>query len=49
MTNVVLGVEYLQYAGYSTQVSNALLVGEILGMVDNLHKLSRSLMNCQGK
>ena len=32
MTNVVLDTEYTQYASYSTQVSNALLVGEILGM-----------------
>lgn len=34
MTNVVLSAEYSQYTSqYSTQVSNALLVGEILGQI----------------
>lgn len=33
MTNVVLATEYLQYTStWSTRVSNALLVGEILGI-----------------
>lgn len=34
MTNVVLRAEYKEYTSYySTQVSNALLVGEILGQI----------------
>lgn len=34
MTNVVLKAEYKQYSSYySTQVSNALLVGEIFGQI----------------
>lgn len=43
MTNVVLKTEYkAQYTSYwSTQVSNALLVGEILG---TFHSQSRDFM-----